>query len=124
MSQPRLVAAISNVHMGLSHEGLSSVAEKFGIKIDKLSESDLILYINRARDKLKVLGAKGIVLGYVKMRKGATLPLGAVQFIPETFSGRGTIDIDGAIQKYLAKTLVRAKQNRSALDIVRAMKQQ
>lgn len=121
MSQPRLVAAISNISMNLSHDGLSAVADKHGIKMDKLEDHELVLFINRARDKLKLLGAKGVVLGYVRTRKGQTLPLGAVQFIPETFSGRGNINIDGAISKYLTQHL--AKRNQSALEIVRAMKQ-
>lgn len=120
MNQPRLVAAISNISMALGHDGLSECAKRLGIKIDKLEDHELVLFVNRARDRLKVLGAKGIVLGYVKMPKGRKLPLGAVQFIPATFSGQGTIDIDAAIAKYITKTL--EKKSIGPIDIAKAMK--
>lgn len=118
MSQPRLIAAISNISMNLGHTGLALVAKKFDIKIESLQDHELVLYINKGRDKLKLLGAKGVVLGYVKMPGGRKLPMGAIQFIPETFSGKGTINIDAAISKYLTKAM--ANKGMSTLDIARA----
>lgn len=105
MKQPKLLAAIANVSMALGHDGLSIVAKKFNIKVEKLEDGELVLFINKQRDRLKMIGAKGVVLGYVRMPKGQSLPVGAIQYLPQAFSGDGKINVDSAIATYVEKTM-------------------
>lgn len=121
MNTPHLVAAISNVSMGFGHDGLKLVAKKFGFNTDKLEDHQLILFINTKRDKLKLLGAKGTILGYIKMPGSRSLPAGAVQFIPQTFAGKGHIDVDAAIHKYLETKLAKRGNPRSPLEVARRL---
>jgi hypothetical protein len=62
-----------------------------------------------------------MVLGYVKMPNSRTLPAGAIQFIPQTFAGKGSIDIDAAITKYLETKLVNRENPKSPLEIARRL---
>lgn len=97
MSQPKIIAAFDCVHMGMAHQGLVNILRKN--KIKDLGHGDLVLFLNRGRDKLKVLSGSGIVLAYVKLPDGRRLPIDAIQYIPQAFSKGGGIDIEGAIAK-------------------------
>lgn len=119
-AHPRLVAAIGNVSMNLGHQGLALVAKKFNITFEKMEDTQLVLFINKQRDKLKLMGSKGVVLGYVRMPQGQRLPVGAIQFIPQTFSGDGRIDIDTAVKTYVENALKTRGKTMSPLEVVRA----
>ena len=102
---PRIVAAIDNVNMGLGHDGLTLIAKKFKIDLKTLVEGDLVLFLNRGKDKLKVLGPDSVVLGYIKMPKGRRIPLDAIQWLPKTFSSSGSINLEAAIEKSVKKAM-------------------
>lgn len=120
MSTPKLIAAISNVSMNMGHDGLTGVAKRFSIDFRKLEDHQLVLFINKQRDKLKLLGAKGTVLGYVKMPNKRTLPAGAVQFIPQTFSGTGQINVDAALTAYVESRMKEKASKESGTEISRS----
>lgn len=102
---PRIVAAIANVHMGLGHEGLALIAKKFNINFKKLQDGELVLFINRNKDKLKVMGPQQQVLGYIRMPDGRKFPLDAIQWLPQTFSGSGEINLEAAIEKSIQESM-------------------
>lgn len=118
---PKLVAAIGNVNMALGHEGLTRVAAGFKINLSKLGDKELVLFLNKARDRLKILGARGIVMGYVKMPDEQKLPLGAVQYLSKAFSAGGKVDIDMAVKDYVENALKRRAKPKSSLEIVRGL---
>lgn len=102
---PQIVAVIANVNMNLGHDGLGLISKKFGYDLQTIEGNKLVLFLNSARDKLKMIGPGGIVLGYVKMPKGRRLPLEAIQYIPKTFSGRGKIDLELAVSEFVSEKL-------------------
>lgn len=108
--KPRIIAAISNVNMGKGHEALFLIAKRLGVNLGTLPEKSLVIFINRARDKMKILESSGVVLGYIRMPNGEKLPLGAIQYLPQAFSANGRVDVDGAVKLFIqAKLKVRGK---------------
>lgn len=105
MKHPKIVAAFDCVHMGIGHDGLKYLLIKN--KIKDLNHDELVLFLNRARDKLKVLSGSGIVLAYVKMPQGRRLPVDALQYIPQAFAEKGTLDIEAAISASVTKRFER-----------------
>lgn len=102
MSQPRILKLFLDVHMGLGHDGLIEIAKKGKVKINDLNESDLVMFINKHGDKLKVLGAQGKVIGYLKLPEKRRIMLEALQYIPHTFGSNG-FDYDSACKIVLEK---------------------
>lgn len=98
--KPKIVAAIANVSMASGHDGLMQIARKLKYKPEAMEAGSVLLFINKKRDKLKMLDLSGTVLGYVKMKSGRQMPLEAIQYISQTFSG-GQIDIDRAIAEFI-----------------------
>jgi hypothetical protein len=104
MANSRIITVIDNVHMGLSHDGLCKLATKLRKDPKTLEPGELILFLNRGRDKLKTLGAGGIVIGYLKMPNKRKIMLDAIQFLPQTFGAKG-FDYDGALSMAIDKAL-------------------
>ncbi len=103
----RILMIIDNVHMGLGHLGLSLIAKKMKIDAGQLGPGSTILFLNRAKDKLKMLGANGQVIGYLKMPQGRKIMLESLQFIPQAFSRDGSIHYEKALTLALEKVLSR-----------------
>ena len=118
----RFALVLDNVNMGLGHDGLTALAMKLGIDPSKLQAAELILYINRAKDKIKILGKEGKVLGYLRFPKGKRISTEAIQFIPQTFSDSGEINYDAALKEALGKILGGESKTASPLQIYRRMK--
>lgn len=120
--KPRIVAVVDNVHMGLGHEGLRGLAKLHRLPIEGLAQGELLLFLNRAKDKIKMVGHGGQVIAYFKMPHGRRLPLEAIQYIPQTFTADGKVDLDAAIEKHVTSALSRRAGPDSPLTIARAMK--
>ncbi len=103
MSQ--LVRIFSDVHMGLGHPGLVDMARKHGVHAEKLEPNELILFVNTAKDKLKLLGGNGKVIAYLRSPNKQKLNISALRFIPLIFSARGVIDYNQALKMELTRTL-------------------
>lgn len=106
----RIKVLIQGVHMGLGHDGLARLLKKSerqgGADIDlhELAPGDLVMCINTQGDKMKVIGHKGLVLGYLKLPNKRKIMAEAIQFIPETFGGEG-FDYDAAVRRALTTRL-------------------
>lgn len=91
--------------MGLGHDGLRVFLKKYAkIDLENLGEGDLVMCINKHGDKLKVIGHRGLVLGYLKMPGNTKIMREALQFIPQTFGGAG-FNYDSACKQVLEKRL-------------------
>jgi len=123
MSSSRIVLYIDNVNMGLGHPGLTELAKKWKVNVEKLGPHEMLLFINRAKDKLKVMGSEGKVLAYLRMPRGQRLRLEAIQYIPQVFSATGKIDYDAACKESLVRSLGATKEGKpTPLKIYQAAK--
>lgn len=103
MSAPRIVTVLQGVHMGLGHHALAELIRvKLHKKVSDLTFGQVILCLNKKGDKLKAIGAQGMVLGYVKTPTGQKLMLDAVQWLPKTFGAAG-FNYDAAVKKVLVE---------------------
>lgn len=93
-----------DTHMGLSHPGLIEIAKKAKINVDKLGTDELLMFINRRCNKVKILGAQGKVIGYLRTPDEKPLMLEALQYLPQTFGAAGW-DYSDACRIALAKKL-------------------
>lgn len=117
----KLLMVVDNVHMGLSHDGLTEVAKRFKIDPRKLQPGELLLFLNRSKDKIKVFGPNN-VLAYYKTPKGSRLDLNAIQYIPKAFAASGKIDYDTALKKVLEEKLNHSPgKHLSPLEVHRAL---
>lgn len=97
----RIRLLVEGVHMGLSHDGLARLLKtKLKLDITELADGDLIMFINRRGDKMKTYGARGLVIGYLKMPDGNRIMKDALQYIPRTFGAKG-FDYDAACKAAL-----------------------
>jgi hypothetical protein len=63
----KIVFLVDNVHMGKGHDGLNAMATSLGKNPETLKDNELMFFVNRTRDKVKALGAKGRVIGYLRL---------------------------------------------------------
>jgi hypothetical protein len=121
----RFHLVINDVHMGLGHHGLTELAKKLKADPSKLEAEQLLLFINGAKDKLKIMGRKGTAIGYYKHPRGK-ITMEALQYIPQAFGAKGTVDLDSAIKKALELQLLRKGYDRgkrpSPLDVAKALR--
>lgn len=108
-----------NVNMGLGHNGLASVARDHKIEPSALGDEELLLYINRRMNKLKILGGGGLVIGYYRTRGEEKMMLEAIQYLPQTFGAKG-FDYNAAVEKAL-KTRFAAIPNKMKKSVVEAV---
>lgn len=107
---PRIKAVVDNTSMSLSHDGLFLVAKKLKIDMRSLENQELIVFLNRAKTRMKVVGQSGNLIGYIRMPDNRRIPLEAIQYLPQTFSAGGKIDIEAAIGKSVTDRL-KARQS-------------
>lgn len=124
MSRIRTVVFIDNVHMGLGHDGLTLVAKKFSVDPARLGDGEIVMFLNRGRDKLKIMGKQGKVIGYLKMPNKSRIMLDAIQYIPQCFGADGSLNYDAAIKKALEERLAKQRSKpTSPLQAFRAARQ-
>lgn len=102
--RPAIRKLFLGVHMGLGHDGLAALARKGKVRLAELEDTDLLMFINRARDKMKVLGSGGKVLAYLKMPSNRPIKVEALQYIPATFGIEG-FNYEKACETALRKEL-------------------
>lgn len=100
----KIIQLFTNVHMGMAHQGLSTLAKKHKKNPEKLEPGEVLMFINRKHDKLKVLGPQG-VLAYLRMPSDQRITLDAIQYIPRCLGGGGEINYNDALKMALVKTM-------------------
>lgn len=101
----RTIKLFHDINMGMGHKALSEILAKEAIKLDQLESGSIVMFINKKMDKLKILGAHGLVVGYLKMPDGQRINLSAIQYIPQTFGANGAINYTSALRKALTQRL-------------------
>jgi hypothetical protein len=97
----RVLRVILNTNLGNGHDGLKKIAAKVaGIGIEKLQAGEYLVFINSARDKMKVY-ASGNIIAYLRLPRGQILNLATIQEIPRVFRGDGQIDYPAALKSAL-----------------------
>lgn len=119
----KILATYGNVNMSLAHKGLAVLLQKkFKIDVTQLEGDNVIMLLNSANTKLKAIGGKGQVIGYVALEKGRRIMLEAIQYLPQTFGGQG-FNYDEALKLALISRLAKGPQRyASPLQVFRAMK--
>lgn len=101
----RIRLLVEGVHMGLGHDGLAKLLKKqLKIEVSELNPGDLVMVLNRRGDKLKVIGTRGLVIGYLRMPDGNRIMKDALQYLPATFGAKG-FDYDTACKAALESRL-------------------
>ncbi len=117
--KPYFHLVIDSVHMGLGHAGLAELAKKLKVDPASLEPGQLLLFINNAQDKVKIMGGRGTVIGYYKHPRGR-INLEALQYVPASFGG-GEIKFDTALRRAVTGQLARKRSaNASPLEVYRA----
>src|SRR4051794_35646980 len=98
----RVIQCFMNVNMGNGHDGLKAIARRgANINADEMGPGEYLVFINRKREKIKVLctGGEGtqktLVFAYARYKHA--IDLNAIQFIPHAFQG-GNFNFDRALQ--------------------------
>lgn len=98
---------ISDVHMGLSHDGLTEVIRAHKKKNPLFSRAikagTLVLFVNKGRTKAKLYEQDGAVIGYVRAPGGRKLTPATIDLIPATFGG--SLEYARAVKTALGKLL-------------------
>lgn len=105
MKDVKIIRVLDQVNMGLGHDGLALLLKRrFSYDVAEMKPDSLVVCINRAKDRVKILGSKGLVVGYLKLPRGQRLMMEAIQYIPQAFGADG-FNYDTALTKALAHSL-------------------
>lgn len=112
----RVIRCFLDTDIRMGHPGLTLLAKKEKIVMSELGHGEFVIFVNRARNKVKVF-APGNVLAYLRLERG-TLDLRAIQEIPKVFGAKGKIDLDQATRTVLEKKLGKGLR---VVDLVKAV---
>ncbi len=88
--RPTVKFVITDVHMGLGHDGLNEVIRAHKKKNPLFSrnlEGGLVLFINKDRTRAKLYAEQGEVIGYLRLANNQKITEKSVHLIPATFGG-------------------------------------
>jgi hypothetical protein len=121
----RIKLLILDIPMGLSFDGLGHIARELRCDPDDLSPQEVVMFLNKQRDKLKILGRNGSkandiveVIGYIRAPRGQPLSLDAIQFLPQTFHEKGRFDYSAALKLSLQKAFETATKRRGERRVI------
>lgn len=89
-------------------DGLMNLCRKHKLRPEYFDRGQLIVFINTARNYIKVLACNGSpapVLASYRLPSGRIYDLSAVQYIPEAFNSNGAVDFDYALKTALENKL-------------------
>lgn len=87
-----------NADLRSGHDGLASLAKQFEIDVRKLLPGEYLVFINSAKNKIKVYAANNVV-AYLKLSNGGRVDLNSIRYIPQAFTASGQIDYDEALKR-------------------------
>lgn len=85
----------TDVHMGLSHDGLNEIVKSYKKKNPVFARSQatsggLLLFVNKGKTKFKLFSEGGQILSYMKLRVGQPLDEETIEMVAKTFGGSFT----------------------------------
>lgn len=108
----RALQVFLNADMRNGHNGLAALAKKYDMNVSKLTPGEYIIFINGAKDKIKLYAASNVV-AYLKLPTGRVLDLNAIRFIPQAFQASGKIDYDSALRTAVEEQLKKPVRDRA-----------
>lgn len=99
----RALQIFLNADLRCSHEGLTIIAKKEKIDVDKLVPGEYVIFINTQKNKVKLYAANQIV-AYLRLPRGH-IDLRVIQLIPKAFESKGRIDYDQSLKEMLQREL-------------------
>lgn len=113
-SQGSILQVFLCTDMRCAHEGLRMIAKSGGVDVDKLQPNHYVVFINNAKDRLKLYASNQTVAYHY--RKGERLDLRAIAEIPKVFGGSGRLNYDRALKSVLEKALAKSKTKSADLN--------
>lgn len=101
----RVLQVFLNADLRCSHDGLREIAKKGGLDVKDLQPGQYIVFLNAAKDRLK-LYASGNVVAYMKQPDGGKIDPRMIAELPRAFNGT-TINYESAIKEALIKVFAR-----------------
>jgi len=99
----KIVRYFPNSDLRGQHKGLAEIAKANRIDVNKLAPGEYLIFVNNARDKLKMYAA-GNVIAYLRMPQGRRIDLRVIQYLPRFFTG-GKINYTAALTKSIDRSL-------------------
>lgn len=84
-------------------DGLSEIAKKNGIDVQKLKPGQFLVFINSEKTMITVYAANNIIASHRSTR--GRIDERAIALIPETFLMKGRLDYDDALRDTLVQEL-------------------
>lgn len=94
-----------NTDMRCAHEGLSKLAADNKIKVETLEPGEYLIFINTAKNRIKLYACNNIVAYY--RSKNGQIDLKTIAKIPQAFKGSGKIDYDASLREVIEEHLTR-----------------
>lgn len=104
------IKIFKNVSMIYQHDGLAKLAASKKVKLDGLEPGEHILFVNGARDRIKMYSANK-VLSYYRAEKNTRINLEMIEYIPQCFGAKG-MDWEAANKMAVAKMLATQEKKR------------
>jgi hypothetical protein len=87
-----------------AHVGLAAQAARHQVSLSKLGPQEAVIFINRARDRLKSYSFNGVI-SYVHFTDKRAIDMAALNELPRAFNADGTLDYSKALRVALEKRL-------------------
>ena len=96
----RVIHFFPNVHMMLSHTGLTAIAEKANLDPAGMKRGEFMLFLNRPCNAFKMLAPEGF-LAYYRHPMNHRIDPGVFKYLPEFFGSDGKLNFESAMRKRL-----------------------
>jgi hypothetical protein len=101
----RVLQVFLNADLRCSHDGLREIAKKGGLDVKDLQAGQYIVFLNAAKDRLKLYAA-GNVVAYMKQPDRGKIDPRMIAELPRAFNGTA-IQYEVAIKEALVKIFAR-----------------
>lgn len=105
-SAGRVIQCFLNTDLRNGHDGLSVIAKGSGINVTALQPGQYVVFINTAKNKLKIYTANNVV-AFFRATSGQPIDLNTIRLIPLAFRSNGHLDYDRALKQVIEQALYR-----------------
>ncbi len=99
-----LVRCFIDTDLRSQHNGLAKIAARHRINVSRLRPGEHVMFINRARDKMKMYSANG-VLSYLRLGDRRKVDMDTIGEIPRAFDGSLSLAYERALTKTVKQKL-------------------
>lgn len=95
----RILQVFLNADLRGSHNSLILTGKTYGLQLDKLTENQAVIFINKKKTLMKVY-VTGNTFSFTRRER---IDLEAIKHLPEAFGATGEFDYDKALEKSLTE---------------------